>query len=507
MSAWLLRGVRRYPGDSGERHDLRIDDGVISSWSDAGRGDATAATVIDLDGSWILPAFADSHLHLLYSIEHSRQHDLAGLSLEEIDGLLADASDGTDSISFVGHGWKDPLPGQMQPDPRRHLDGSSRDVPVFLWNADHHRALVSSAALRCAGIDPSGHPGIVVEEAAERVWSSLPRSARSDAAGAASWLLNQGITAATTFDRGDSIDILRQENSAGQLGIRIRHGMPEELFLERTDSAGDCIPEGEPSSPFAVRWIKIFIDGTLGSRTAWMKSAYCDDPGNLGISRRSGELLDNTARLAADRGWALAIHAIGDAAVCEANRVIALIRSLRREALPDRIEHFQCFDPSDLDSIRATGSIASMQPCHLYQDRQILTQRWGERAAHALALRTIDEAGIPLILGSDAPIESADPWRDIDAAVRRLPPDGQGDSFHPHECVSFDSAFRWKTAAAASANWLPAGWGTLAVGAEADLQLIGADDPRQVRDQEQAKLIDVFSLGRWRLGEMGADEG
>ena len=145
MSAWLLRGVRRYPGDSGERHDLRIDDGVISSWSDAGRGDATGATVIDLDGNWILPAFADSHLHLLYSIEHSRQHDLAGLSLEEIDGLLADASDGTDSISFVGHGWKDPLPAQMQPDPRRHLDGSIRDVPVFLWNADHHRP--TSAAI------------------------------------------------------------------------------------------------------------------------------------------------------------------------------------------------------------------------------------------------------------------------------------------------------------------------------------------------------------------------
>lgn len=503
MSAWLLRGVRRYPGDSAERHDLRIDDGVISNWSDAGRGDANAATVIDLDGMWVLPAFADSHLHLLYSIEHSRQHDLASLTMKEIDGLLADASDEPDSLSFVGHGWKDPLPQQMHPDPRRHLDSSISDVPVFLWNADHHRALVSSSALRCAEIDPAGHPGIVLEEDAERVWSRLPRASRSDAASAASWLLHQGITAATTFDRGDSIEILRQKNDAGQLGIRIRHGMPEELFLERIESGHDCVPEGDSSSPFAVRWIKIFIDGTLGSRTAWMKSEYCDDPGNLGFSRRSGTVLDDTARLAADRGWALAIHAIGDAAVCEANRVIDRVRSLRREPLPDRIEHFQCFDPADLDSIRATGSIASMQPCHLYQDRQILTQRWGQRAAHALALRSIDAAGIPLILGSDAPIESADPWRDIDAAVRRLQPGGDGDSFHPLERVSFDSAFRWRTAAAASANFLPAGWGTLDVGTEASLQLMGADDPRQVRHLEQAKLLDVFSLGRWRLGEVG----
>lgn len=251
MSAWLLRGVRRYPGDSGERHDLRIDDGVISSWSDAGRGDATGATVIDLDGNWILPAFADSHLHLLYSIEHSRQHDLAGLSLEEIDGLLADASDGTDSISFVGHGWKDPLPAQMQPDPRRHLDGSIRDVPVFLWNADHHRALVSSAALQCAEIDPSGHSGIVVEEAAERVWTSLPRSARSDAAGAAGGS-QKGITA---LQMDVKISGLSRELMARALE-QAREGRLHILreMLKKLDRPRDEV------SPLAPKIMRITID-------------------------------------------------------------------------------------------------------------------------------------------------------------------------------------------------------------------------------------------------------
>ncbi|MDE0959313.1 MAG: amidohydrolase family protein [Planctomycetota bacterium] len=475
---------------------------MITNWCNAGRGDSNDAQVRDLDDHWILPAFVDSHLHLLYSLEHARQLDLSNLTPESIRSLLTPSDRVGDAATrVVGHGWKDPLGEQLRPDPRRFLDSILPDSAVFLWNSDHHRALVSSVALESAGIEPVGHSGVVTEQDAERVWASLGPPPQPDAAAASRWLLERGITAATTFDRGDSIECLRRENSEGQLGVRLRHGLPECQFLEILESGAGCHPEGGEDSSFAMPWIKIFLDGTLGSRTAWMKSEYDDDPNNFGVVRRTAETLEKTARLAAEHGWALAIHAIGDAAVAEANRWIHFTRELRGSDLPDRIEHFQCFDPADLAAIRQAGSIASMQPCHLFQDRKIIESRWGSRAAHALAMNSIDEAGIPIVMGSDAPIESADPWLDIDAAVRRLDRDGEGNSFYPQQRVSFEKAFGWRTAAAAFANMLPSGWGTLEPGSVADLQIIGADDPSQVRCVADAKLIDVFSLGQWRLGD------
>ncbi len=507
MNSWLLQGVRRYPGSPDHRFDLRVDDGVITRWSEAGQGDRSGARVLDLADLWVLPAFVDSHQHLLYSMQHSRQHSLADRSTADVVELLkTHGGDGSAVLkNWIGHGWKDPLPRHLPPDPRRFLDEQFHGASVFLWNSDHHRALVSSRALRQAGFDTDRHDGIVTEEDAEKVWAAMERGEAGDAGQATRWLLEQGIAAVTSFDRGDSIAILQEESFGKDLGVRIRHGLPEEEFLSAVERGVAPLPVGDRQDPFAMRWIKIFIDGTLGSRTAWMKDEYQDEPGQFGCVRRPSVDLDETARLAAEGGWALAIHAIGDAAVKEANRVIGLTRSLRSERLPDRIEHFQCFDRSDLAAIREVGSIASMQPCHLYQDRAILLERWGDRAANALALKSVDEAGIPLILGSDSPIESADPWLDIDAAVRRLPRDGAGESFFSEQCVRFEKAFHWRSAGAAEGNWLPPGWGTLEEGTSADFQVIAASDPVSVHRIEEAGLLDVFSLGSWRLGRLDDD--
>jgi len=499
VGAWLLRGVKRYPGDPDRRYDLRIDGDRITSWSSLGQGDSTSARVIDLNNHWVLPAFVDSHIHLLYSMEHLDQHELAGLPVEAIVTSISNQNSGP----RIGHGWKDPVPVHMNPDPRRFLDTVVSDDPVFLWNSDHHRALVNSEALRLAGVDTKSHTGIVIEQDAEEIWTAIPRVKKNYASDAARWLLGHGITAATTFDREESIRVLGQANSEGQLGIRIRHGFPEDLFSSALESGVDCSPVGEPQDPFAMPWVKIFVDGTLGSRTAWMKSDYSDDVGNVGVIRKSADDLERIARNAGQRGWALAIHAIGDAAVKEANRVISITRSVREQDLPDRIEHFQLADPEDLKQIRDTGTIASLQPCHLYQDREILDKRWGKRATNAFALRSIDAAGIPIVLGTDAPIESVDPWRDLDAAVHRLQRGRVGSCYSPGEKVPFSSAFHWRTAGAAKANFLPEGWGTLEPGTVADLQILAADQPQQVSCQREALLLDVYSLGSWRLGGIG----
>ncbi|MEE2888844.1 MAG: amidohydrolase family protein [Planctomycetota bacterium] len=500
MGAWLLTGVKRYPGDSGNRYDLRIDDDLVTSWSVAGDGDSGGAQVLDLADCWVLPGFVDSHLHLLYSMDHLSQHDLAGLSVDSIASTITEKINGP----RIGHGWKDPLPALMNPDPRRYLDSIVSDDPVFLWNSDHHRALVNSAALQIARVDPRDHAGIVVEEDAEKIWARIPRDRNQDAAAACSWLLAHGITAATTFDRSGSIKILGEASAEGQLGVRIRHGYPEDEFLLAIESGQACRPVGDRTDCFAMPWIKIFLDGTLGSRTAWLKADYCDDPGNRGVMRKAPQDLDHLANLAAQYGWALAIHAIGDAAVEEAIRAISITRSKRPDDLPDRIEHCQLIDPPDLDKMRSSGAVASMQPCHLYQDREILGERWGNRSGGAFALRSIDDAGIPIILGTDAPIECVDPWCDLDAAVQRLDREGLGSIFGPQQRVAFESAFSWRTAGAAKGNFLPEGWGTLEPGTAADLQILSAKQPQQIRSIDEASLQDVYSLGAWRLGRFGA---
>ncbi|MGE4618684.1 MAG: amidohydrolase family protein [Planctomycetota bacterium] len=499
MGAWLLRGVKRYPGDTQQQYDLRIDGDRITSWNTEGEGDCSGASIVDLAGYWVLPGFVDSHLHLLYSMEYQRQIDLAGLSLEEISTMIANS----DSGPKIGHGWKDPLPERMKPDPRRFLDALVPSEPVFLWNADLHRALFNSKTLEIAGLSSDTHSGIAVEEDAECLWNSLPRSLSADSSAAADWLLSHGITAATTFDRENSIRILQRDNSHGELGVWIRHGLPELQMRSAMEVGGQCLPVGSRHDSFAMPWVKLFLDGTLGSRTAWMKSDYSDDPGNRGVVRLSGDALDEVAREAARGGWALAIHAIGDAAVCEANRAIALTKSLRSEDLPDRIEHFQLVDPTDLREIHETGTIASFQPCHLYQDRATLLDRWGPRSSNAFALRSVDNADIPIILGTDAPVEELDPWCDLQAAVMRLDRDGSGPPFETSQSVSFQAAFHWRSAGAAQGNFLPKGWGTLEPGTVADLQILGTVHPEKVRSQKEAQLLDVYSFGSWRLGRVG----
>ena len=316
MSRLLLKSIRRYPHPNSELQDLLVDSGVVVGWNPVDSELGKVDEVLELDGRWVIPGFVDSHLHLLYTEQHSRQVSMAGKSLSE---CLYDLKAGIQSNrALVGHGWRDPLPSEMNPDPASFLDQHFPGLEVLLWNADFHRVLVSRPLLQRLG-KPSDHSGILVEEEAEAAWNLIKEPPASEVEGACQRLLRNGITAATTFDRGESIAAFH-ENSPGQYGVWIRHGLPEEEFLAM--EAEVAVPQGNRDDSFAVRWIKIFSDGTLGSRTAWLKSGYSDDPDNLGIARRSGDSLLETAEKAGRAGWGLAIHAIGDAAVRESIRAI-----------------------------------------------------------------------------------------------------------------------------------------------------------------------------------------
>ncbi|OUU24606.1 MAG: hypothetical protein CBC13_03250 [Planctomycetia bacterium TMED53] len=500
MTQLLLTSVRRYPDSNQQPLELLIDSGRVEGWYSPGKAPrANVDEVIDLEGRWIAPTFVDSHLHLLYTEQHSKQVDLACLSVDEIDEKLsAKQSD----VALIGHGWRDPIPEKMLPNPRRFLDQRFPEIPVLLWNADFHRVLVNSKLLDLLNKD-SGHPGVLVEEEAEEAWNLVKSDPSDEVAGACHRLLGFGISAATTFDRGESIKAFLK-STPGDHGVIVRHGLAEEEFLESLEG-GDIPPVGGLEDDFAVRWVKIFVDGTLGSRTAWMKKDFSDDPGNRGVCRRSGESLFHTAREAALRGWGLALHAIGDAAVHEAIHAIRVAQSVRPShiKMSDRIEHLQLLDPEDIPLLIESGAYASLQPCHLFEDRQIIRSRWGDRADFAIPFRQLMSEGVPVITGTDAPIESLDPWADIYAAVHRKNRDGSGVAEGPRQRVTFEEAFLSKTAWAAVANQLPSGYGTLKPGSRADFQVL-EKEPQLVANHAESGLVQVFTFGAWRLVGKGS---
>ena len=499
MARLLFKSARRFPGSGPGFHDLLVESGRVVEWIPSGTDVTDVDVVHDLDGRWVLPGFIDSHLHLLYTEQHSRQVSLAGKSLEQCLAELEKCS--SEGRPLVGHGWRDPFPTGMLPSPAALLEKTFPGRAVLLWNADFHRVLVSPLILSQMG-KAAGHSGVLVEEEAEAAWNCVKEPPSKEVPAACQRLLRHGITAATTFDRGESIEAFRR-NSPAEQGVYIRHGLPEEEFLSMDPDA--AIPHGEREDSFAVRWVKIFADGTLGSRTAWLKSGYTDDMDNLGVARRSGDSLLATAEKAGEKGWGLAIHAIGDAAVRESIRAIHCARMARptESSIVDRIEHLQLLDPGDTADLIQSGAVASLQPCHLFEDRNILRERWGKRADYAIPFRHLLDQGVSVITGTDAPIEALDPWADIHAACQRTDRHGKGDPEGPGQRVLFAEAFRSKTADAAEGNYLPLEYGTLNPGSCADFQVI-EQDPETVTRLADADLIDVFSQGQWRLNEGNA---
>jgi hypothetical protein len=259
---------------------------------------------------------------------------------------------------------------------------------------------------------------------------------------------------------------------------------------------------GDPDrdGAFAALWVKVFLDGTLGSRTAWLKGDYDDAPGERGDERVCAAERQEIVDAVVGSHLQLAIHAIGDAAIAAAIEMITAVEQARGRpggAAPHRIEHVQLLDPADLSRLRASGAVASLQPCHLLEDAAVGPERFGSRCRHVIPLRSLREAEVPVTLGSDAPIESADPWVDLDAAVRRVDRAGRfPGGWIPEERVDFATALAGRTSAAATANLLPARWGRIEVGAPADLQLLACDDPREVRSIDGARLVALLHRGR-----------
>ena len=446
--------------------------------------------VVDAGGRTVLPGLIDAHGHVMALGFGALQLDLTGTtSLADLQQRLkayAAANPGTGWI--LGRGWNQELWASKRFPTAADLDAVVGDRPVWLGRVDGHAAVGNSAALKATGItaqtpSPAGgriENGLFVDAAMELVESKIPApdAAAFDAAlgKAQELMLSNGLTAAA--DMGTSAADWAAMNRAGQAGalnVRIlgyAGGIP----------AMRAINGGKPSEwLYADRLhlggVKLYADGALGSRGAWLKAPYHDKPDTRGLSLINDAELLAQASEAAGNGHQLAIHAIGDAANAQ---VIGTFERLGQRFAGDRrwrLEHAQVLDVADLPRLARAAIIASMQPTHQTSDRTMAEARLGpNRLGGAYAWQTLARSGARLAFGSDFPVESPNPFPGLAAAVSRQDMSGQpAGGWRAHERVSFAQALDGFTRGAAYAGQAERKIGSLAPGFHADFILVDRD--------------------------------
>lgn len=474
---------------------LLVRDGRIEAigGSSALRARAGTALMLDAAGATVTPGLTDAHLHFVPWARARRQPDLHGVvsraeAVERVRAALADLPD--DGAPLVGRGWDE---SEWHEAPHRAaLDAIAPTRPVVLHRHDFHALWVNSAALLAAGLDrtsPDPEGGVferdsagqltgVAREHAVRAFFALEDIAApaidedllDDAAGA---LHAQGITAVHDYQRNHD-DWQRMHALAGRGRLRVlQHIGPEQL----RDHARLGLAGGAGDARFTTGSLKLFADGTLGSRTAAMLAPY-QDHGGLGMKMLSDAEMAAWVGEAAHAGFSVTIHAIGDAAVrASLDAIEAHHARLAALPIPPRVEHVQLLDDADLARFARLGVIASMQPQHAISDAVVARRAWGERCSRAYPWRRLLDSGATLAFGSDAPVEPPHATAGLAGAVARIGHDGR--PFEPAQAVTLDEALRAYTTGAAAAAGGRLGPGVIAEGAPADLVVWDRDLHRE----------------------------
>lgn len=457
-----------------------------------GTGDARPAKVnvrIDGRGRALLPGLIDAHGHVMGLGQAALSLDVTGTrSVGELQRRLKDyAAEHPADAWILGGGWNQELWADRKFPNAADLDAVVKDRPVVLRRVDGHALVANSAAMQAAGITaqtvaPIGgriEQGLFVDQAMDLIGAKipLPTPVQRDAwlAKAQQILRGQGLTA--TADMGtEPADwaAMRRAGNAGQLTVRIMS------YGAGIDGAKRISPTGPTAWLYGDRLrmegVKLYADGALGSRGAWLKAPYSDMPGTSGLRFHTDAQYDALVAEATRRHWQIATHAIGDAANAQVIRSYAAHGSANGDKRW-RIEHVQIVDPADLPGIAANGIIASMQPTHQTSDDNMAEARLGKaRLAGAYAWRSITATGAHVAFGSDFPVESPNPFPGIAAAISRADPEGQPPGgWRPEEKVTLAQALAGFTREPAYAGFAEDRIGSLDPGHWADFIFVDRD--------------------------------
>lgn len=450
----------------------------------------------DMSGAIILPGLTDAHLHL-------QQYALSLKKINcETDTLKECLSRVKDRIStaqpgewVLGHGWNH---NNWRAWPStKDLDLIAPNNPVYLTAKSLHAGWTNSAALKLADISthtpdpPNGQlqrnnngklTGILLETAMELVSSIIPEPSFESVAeaieGAQPILWQMGLTGLHDFDQRTCFLALQYLHSQRKLKMRVTKSIPVEKLSYARELG---LRTGFGDDWLRIGSVKVFMDGALGQRTAAMIQSYDNEPENRGILNMDAEELFQIGCLAVEVGLSLAVHAIGDRANHETLNAFDQLRKFEQDQnfpkLRHRIEHVQIVHPDDAGRLSDLGIIASMQPFHAISDMYMSDQYWGERAANSYAWQSQANHGAILALGSDAPVESPNPFLGLYAAVtrQRIDDSPRPEGWYPEQCLSLDQAIKGYTIGPAYAGGVESRCGKLAAGYLADLIALEQD--------------------------------
>ena len=467
MSRLLLEGAR-LPG-APEAVDVLVVDGVVAEVVPHGAptaadgGDARHVERLPLAGRWLVPGLYDRHVHLSQWAMVSRRVDLSGVGSAAAAVELVRTSIDAGAPEVIGFGYRDGL--WADGTTSAALDAVSGDVAVVLVAADLHACWINTAAARRHGVEVPGD-GILREGDCFRLVRELDDIADDVLDGwvadAAATAAARGVVGVTDYEMRWNRDDWARRAAGGAFPIRVAFGVyPQHLARASEEGlrTGDAVPG--TGGLVAVGGAKVITDGSLNTRTAWCFDPYPGLEGHehpFGVATVPYDELVPLMRRAHEGGLTPAVHAIGDQANA---RVLDAFEAV---GCRGSVEHAQLLRHDDVARFARLGVIASVQPEHAMDDRDVADRYWAGRTDRAFMLAELQAAGVELALGSDAPVAPLDPWVAIAAAVGRTR--DRREPWHPEQAIDVRAALAASTGGAGS---------EVRVGGRADLAVVELD--------------------------------
>lgn len=503
---------------------LLIEDGIIKAYgSNEEILDNKADEIIDLEGKTVLPGFNDSHMHLAGVGATMTACILnSSKSIDDIVQLGREfLEDNKDISAMPGRGWNQDYftTGENRLINRHDLDKISTDIPIVFTRVCGHVATGNTKALEILGVDENSHVaggeillgedgkpnGVFTENAVKLIQGAIPaktaQDKEKDFLTAAEHAISMGITSVQSNDVGsdakDMFEVIK--NIYDNKKTKLRYG--HQFNFQNIDDLKEYL-EGEHHMEYDEKFLskgalKLFIDGSLGARTALMLEDYHDAPGVKGVEVIPADELDELCALAAENNIRIATHAIGDGAVESILNAYEKIIDNGYNKLRHGIVHNQITSMEQLERMAGLKIAVMYQPIFLDYDIQIVEDRVGkELASTSYAFNTLFKLGAPISIGTDAPVESFNPFPNIYCAVNRLRLNEEpAGGFYPNEKMELEDVIDCYTLGSAYNEFKEDFKGRLKPGYVADLIVLDSDiftiDSLDIKDiQVEKTMID-----------------